>query len=66
MIGQILKRNTQKQKKMDVYNIVSEPYNKLLEIYLDECNDFSDAKGSKMELKYNTINLTLDTCDYKE
>ena len=51
---------------MDVYNIVSEPYNKLLEIYLDECNDFSDAKGSKMELKYNTINLTLDTCDYKE
>ena len=38
----------------------------MLEIYLDECNDFSDAKRSKMDSNYDPINLTLDTYDYQE
>ena len=55
-----------KTKKMNVYDATSELYNELLKIYLDKYYDFSDARRSKMDPKYDPINLMLDTYDYTE
>ena len=38
----------------------------MLEVCFDECNDFSDARKSKINPKYNLTNLTLDEYDYSE
>ena len=37
-----------------------------MEIYFDGCYDLSDAKGSKIDPKYDSTNLTLDEYDYSE
>ena len=37
-----------------------------METYFDEYTDFSDARESKMDPKYDCINLTLDSYDDEE
>ena len=49
-----------------MYVASSELYNDLLEIYFDKYYGLSDAKGSKIEPKYDPTNLTLDEYDYNE
>ena len=51
---------------MDIDNTASELHKELLEIYLDEFIDFSDAKRNKTNLKYDPMNLTLDACGNEE
>ena len=55
-----------KKKKINVYDIASELCNELLEIYFDGYNGLSDVKRKKINLKYNPVNLMLDTYDYKK
>ena len=55
-----------KKKKINVYDIASELCNQLLVIYFDEYNGLSDVKRKKINLKYNPVNLMLDTYDYKK
>ena len=38
----------------------------MLGIYFDECYDLLDATRSKIDSKYNSINLRLDENDYEE
>ena len=49
-----------------MYDAASDLYNELLWIYFDEYYDLLDATRSKMDSKYNPINVTLDEYDYKE
>ena len=55
-----------KKKKINVYDIASELCNELLEIYFDGYNGLSDVRRKKINLKYNPVNLMLDTYDYKK
>ena len=51
---------TLKEKNTNVYDTASELHNDLLETCFGEYNDLSDAKGSKMDPKYDPTNLALD------
>ena len=48
---------------MHIYDPASE-LNELSRIYLDENNDFSDARRKQTDSKYDPINLTIDEYDY--
>ena len=49
-----------------MYDTVSKLYNEVLGTYFDEWYDLSDAKRSKVDYKYDPINLTPDPYDYEE
>ena len=49
-----------------MYNTTSELYNDLLWICFDKYNDLSEAKRSKIDLKYNPVKLILDEYDYNK
>ena len=42
----------------------SELYNDLLRIYFDQYNDLPNAERSKLEPKYDPVNLAFDRYDY--
>ena len=60
------KEKPQKKKKTNVTTTASELYSDLLRIYFDQYNDLSDAERSKVEPKYDPVNLILDEYDYKQ
>ena len=53
-------------KRGKLYDTASELSNELLGIYFDKCYDLFDATRSKIDSKYNSINLRLDENDYEE
>ena len=53
-----------KREEINAYGTASELYNEMLRIYCDEYNDLSNAKRKEMDVKYDTVNLTLNTYDY--
>ena len=55
-----------KNENVNVYDAAFELYNQLLRIYLSKCNDISDARVSKMDPKYDLLNLTFNAYDYEQ
>ena len=55
-----------KNENVNVYDAAFELYNQLLGIYLSKCNDISDARVSKMDPKYDLLNLTFNAYDYEQ
>ena len=55
-----------KNENVNVYDAAFELYNQLLGIYLSKCNDISDARVSKMDPKYDLLNLPFNAYDYEQ